>query len=746
MLSNGNFSLISCRHLKRCSRRLSTSNAVQATMKDGKEAVRKVGRIRNIGILAHIDAGKTTTTERMLFYSGRIRHMGEVHLGNTVTDYMEQERNRGITITSAAVTFSWNDHIFNLIDTPGHIDFTMEVEQTLNVMDGAIVVLDGSAGVEAQTLTVWRQADHYKIPRIVFTNKMDRHDASLTLSLESLQSKLGVPTLPLFLPLKEDRKLVGLLDLIALEKCVWRGERGEAVSRSRLTPADGGLWEESVAGRERLTDSLTDLDSSLADRVIALDSLQEVTSEELRAAVRRVTLSQSGVAVVCGSAYKNVGVQALMDTVVYYLPSPPDCTHAVTYSHFHHNLAAKVFKVTHDRHKGPLSFLRIYSGTLAKGQKVYNMRQQKSEPLTRIMVVEADDFDEVQEITEGNIAAVSGLQSTVTGDLLTSSLSAANAAKRSLSKAVNITEEEAEERFNVGAVVPDPVFFCSIEPPSQAYQQRLDEALAELQREDPSLRVSFDEEIGQTVLAGMGELHLEVIRERIRTEYKVAVDLGPMQIAYREMLQAPMTDTLVVNHTIGSYKHSVKVTLSLLPERRKDLLMLDRSKDNAENTTAITPRQLKSIRQGVTSGLAHGPILGSPVIGVTVMLHWLEVGRGTSDTILTSSVSQCIKKILAEAGTALMEPVMSLEVATDEQYLPTVLADLSRRRTQIRHIRVRGNNKMVEAMTPLAELLGYSKALRTITSGTASFSMEFDSFQEMGPLEQAEAIKRVTGF
>uniref|UniRef100_A0A1B6EU19 Tr-type G domain-containing protein n=1 Tax=Cuerna arida TaxID=1464854 RepID=A0A1B6EU19_9HEMI len=702
MISNWYLPRIFRRHLKRCIRRYSTTDVLEASMKSGSESARNLAKIRNIGILAHIDAGKTTTTERMLFYSGRIRHMGEVHLGNTVTDYMEQERNRGITITSAAVTFSWNGHRFNLIDTPGHIDFTMEVEQTLNVMDGAVVVLDGSAGVEAQTLTVWRQADHYQIPRIVYVNKMDRNDASLALSLESIQSKLGIPTLTLFLPLKEDRKLVGLLDLVSLEKCVWEGEQGEIISRRPLTPEDNRLWEESVAARERLTDSLTDLDSSLADQVIALDSLQEVTSADLMAAVRRVTLSQSGVAVVCGSAYKNVGVQAVMDAVVHYLPSPLDCTHAITYSNFGDNLAAKVFKVTHVKHKGPLSFLRLYSGTLTK--------------------------------------------STVTGDLLTSSLSAANAAKRNLSKEAKITEEEAEERFNISAVVPDPVFFCSIEPPSQAYQQRMDEALAELQREDPSLRVSFDEEIGQTVLAGMGELHLEVIRERIRSEYKIEVDLGPMQIAYREMLLAPMTDTLAVNHTIGNHKHSVKVTLSLLPEKRKDLLVLDRSKDSADNMASITPRQLKSIRQGVTSGLAHGPIIGSPMVGVTVMLHFLEVGRGTSDTILTSTVAQCIKKILVEASTALMEPVMSLEVVTGEEYLPTVLADLSRRRTQIQHISVRGNSKMVEARTPLAELLGYSKALRTITSGTASFTMEFDSFQEMGPLEQAEAIKKVTGF
>ncbi|XP_054264972.1 ribosome-releasing factor 2, mitochondrial [Macrosteles quadrilineatus] len=703
-------------------------------------------KIRNIGILAHIDAGKTTTTERMLFYSGKIRNMGEVHLGNTVTDYMEQERNRGITITSAAVTFAWHGHRFNLIDTPGHIDFTMEVEQALNVMDGAVIVLDGSAGVEAQTLTVWRQADHYHIPRIVFTNKMDRQDADLHLSLDSLRSKLDVCPLALFLPIKERGKLVGLVDVVRQERCVWRGERGEEITRATLSSADPQLYETMMQAREQLTDTLTDLDGQLADSVLQLESLADVTSEDLSQALRRVTLAQARVPVMCGSAYKNIGVQTIMNAVIDYLPSPTDCPQLSVYNYFKDTPSARVFKVIHDKHKGPLSFLRIYTGKLEKGQRLYNMKQDKSETITKLMVVEADDFEEVSEVTQGNIAAASGLKFSVIGDLLTSSASAASKAKLSLMKKEKLSEEEAEAKFNIGAVIPDPVFFCSIEPPSLASQQSLEDALKAIQKEDPSLRVSFDEEIGQTILAGMGELHLEVIRERIRSEYKIEADIGQMQIAYREKLTAPVTDTFSASHSIGNSKHYVKVTITLLNEKKKDIVILDKSKASIDNTSAITFRQLKQIRQGVESALTHGPVLGVPVMDVTVVVHWLEVGRGTSDTILASSVSQCIKKMLSAAGTVLVEPVMSLEVVTDEQCLPLVLADLSRRRSQVQQVTVRGNNKIVEAQTPLAELLGYSKALRTFTSGTSSFTMEFASFQEMGPTEQAEAIRRVTGF
>lgn len=725
-------------------RRVCISAAQRQNVKS-THGIHDIDKIRNIGILAHIDAGKTTTTERMLFYSGRIRNMGEVHHGNTVTDYMAQERDRGITITSAAVMFAWDKHRINLIDTPGHIDFTMEVEQSLNVMDGAIVILDASAGVEAQTLTVWHQADRYNIPRLVYCNKMDRSDGSLPLCLQSLKDKLSVCPLAIQLPIRDNGRLTGVVDLLNLEKCLWSGDRGEKLTREPLTEGDMLLWHEAKHAREKLTDMLSDIDNDLAETVIKLESLDNVSHQHLSEALRRICLAQKGVPVLCGSSYKNIGVQLLMDAVTDFLPSPNQCRQHKVFSAFQGNLAARAFKVIHDKQRGPIVFFRIYSGKLSKGSKLYNLQQNKWEQVGKVMIVEADDFEEVHEITEGNIAAVTGLKVTVTGDIVSNSVTAFNTAKKALSEE-HRTSGSSFEDFGLSAQIPDPVFFCSIEPPSQAYQSELDTALEQLQREDPSLRVNQNEETGQTILAGMGELHIDVIKERIRSEYKIDVELGPLQISYKETLTSAVSESHSVSHHIGSGKHNMKVTLTILPEKKKELLQLDKSKDNAANTAAITVQQMKAIRRGVLAGLAHGPILGAPVVDVNIMLHWLEVGRGTSDTIISAGVSQCIKKMLSEGSAVLLEPIMMLEVVTDENYLSSVLADLSRRRTTIKNIDSRGTHKVVTADTPLSEMLGYARDLRTLSSGTASFSMEFSFYQQMAPIDQVKAVKTVTGF
>lgn len=721
-------------------------SAIQKQNIKTAHGIHDIGKIRNIGILAHIDAGKTTTTERMLFYSGRIRNMGEVHHGNTVTDYMDQERNRGITITSAAVTFAWNKHQINLIDTPGHIDFTMEVEQALNVMDGAVVILDASAGVEAQTLTVWRQADRYSIPRLVYCNKMDRSDGSLPMSLQSLHAKLNVCPLAIQLPIKDNGKLTGIVDLLRLEKCLWSGDRGENLRREPLSEGDGSLWHEAKRSREKLTDTLSDLDNGLAETVIALESLDNISHQHLSEALRRVCLMQKGVPVLCGSSYKNIGVQLLMDAVTDFLPSPKQCRQHDMFSAFQGNLAARAFKVIHDKQRGPVVFFRIYSGKMSKGSKVYNVKQNKWEQTGKVMIVEADDFEEVSEITEGNIAAVTGMKVTVTGDMVSSSVTAFNAAKKAWSQKQGASSEEVNDDYGLSVQIPDPVFFCSIEPPSQAYQSELDTALEQLQREDPSLRVSQNEETGQTILAGMGELHIDIIKERIRSEYKIDAELGPLQISYKETLTNTIKESHSISHQIGTGKHNMKVTLSISPGKKKELLALDKSKDNASNTAAITLQQMKAINRGLLAGLAHGPILGAPVVDVNIMLHWLEVGRGTSDTIISAGVSQCIKKMMSEGGTVLLEPIMTLEVVTDENYLSVVLADLSRRRAVIEKIDTRGTHKVVRAETPLSEMLGYARDLRTLSSGTANFTMEFATYQQMAPIDQVKAIKAVTGF
>lgn len=583
----------------------------------------------------------------MLFYSGLIRNMGEVHHGNTVTDYMEQERQRGITITSAAVTFNWKDYRFNLIDTPGHIDFTMEVEQTLQILDGAIIVLDGSAGVEAQTLTVSRQADRYNIPRIIYINKMDRADADFDMSLQSIESKLNIETLPIQIPMKEAGVLEGIIDVITMEKLTFdKKHQGMNLIKTKITENDNKrLWDIVSEKRRVLTDRLSGLDDKLADIIIEQESLENVQSQILVDSLRRITISRKGVPVILGSSYKNIGVQPLMDSVILYLPSP-NIKDLNSYKYFDNNLAARVFKIVHDKKRGPITFFRIYSGSMKKGQKLYNMTREQNEQCTRLYIACADDYEEVAEVSLGNIAAVGGLKSTITGDLVTTSVSVGNRAKSIMLKENLNRPDYVNNFFASGANLLDPVFFCSIEPPSLSAQSALETALEELQREDPSLRVRNDLETEQIVLAGMGELHIEIIKERIKREYKIDVDLGPLQIAYKETIQDAVKDTLIMEHRIGQTNHQVNITMSLIPNYEgKKKILLDRSSETASNIDSIHPRVLNAIKNGVDSALLHGVKLSCPVINVGVKLHWLEIGRNTSDTIVSAAASQCIRKV-----------------------------------------------------------------------------------------------------
>ncbi|CAG5004429.1 unnamed protein product [Parnassius apollo] len=738
----------------------------------GSQYETKIEKIRNIGILAHIDAGKTTTTERMLFYSGTIRSMGEVHHGNTVTDYMEQERQRGITITSAAVSFPWHGMQINLIDTPGHIDFTMEVEQSLAVLDGAVIVLDASAGVEAQTLTVWRQASGYKVPRILYLNKMDREDADVNACVVSVRDKLQATPLVLHHPIVKDGKLIGLIDLVTRQEIIWTQGRGRNFVRRPLTEkADGYDWEKTMDSHRQLIDTLSSMDDHLAETIIQQESLDNIESSEINAAIRRCTLKMDAFPILCGSSYKNIGVQTLMDSIVSYLPSPLECNRI--YKSFGSDLAARAFKVQHDDQRGVLTFLRLYSGEIERGQKIYNLARDKSEQTGILYVALADEYQPVDKVTAGNIAVVSALKATMSGDLITSTQTSAKRARAQLSswlqepgqveelmlpsarqRLQNLDtepsrEELAEVLLGIGTTIPEPVFLCSIEPPSAAYQSALETALAELQREDPSLRVSTDDDTGQLVLAGMGELHLEIIKERIIREYKIEVELGALQIAYREALLGNGKQTLTVDRKIGNVRQSVKVVMSAKPVKgiaQDKILRLDKSPDSAANLSHVHPRVMQAIQQGVNTALRHGPKLGCPLVDVQVTLHWLEVGRGTSDSVITATVAQCLRKAFDEAESVLLEPVMALEVVVPESHSARVMADLMRRRVDVRHIHTRHNNKVVDCIAPLSELLGYSTTLRSLSSGLATFSMEFHSHRHMSPQDEEKAIKDVTGF
>ncbi|XP_068619121.1 ribosome-releasing factor 2, mitochondrial [Battus philenor] len=737
---------------------------------DGKFKT-KIENIRNIGILAHIDAGKTTTTERMLFYSGTIRSMGEVHHGNTVTDYMEQERQRGITITSAAVSFPWHGTQINLIDTPGHIDFTMEVEQSLAVLDGAVIVLDASAGVEAQTLTVWRQANGYRVPRILYLNKMDRPDADINACVRSVREKLQVTPLLVHTPITKEGKLIGLVDLVTCEEVIWTQGRGQNFIRRALTEKqDGGNWEKIMNSHRQLIDTLSSLDDQLAEIIIQQETLDNIAHQEVTDAVRRCTLNMKGFPVLCGSSYKNIGVQTLMDSIVSYLPSPLECNKI--YKVFGSELAGRAFKVQHDDQRGVLTFIRLYSGEIEKGQKIYNLAREKSEQTGSLYVALADEYKPVDKVTAGNIAVVSSLKATMSGDLITSTQSSAKRARVELSSWLEepgqvdelmlpsarqrlqnlesepTNDELAQVLLGIGTTIPEPVFLCSIEPPSAAYQTALETALAELQREDPSLRVTTDEDTGQLVLAGMGELHLEIIKERIIREYKIEVELGALQIAYREALLGPARATQAVDRKIGNQRQSIKVDMSAKPVKgvtQDKLFRLDKTADSAANLAHIHPRVMNSIHQGVQSALNHGPKLGCPLVDVQVTLHWLELGRGTSESVVTATVVQCLRKVFEEAESVLLEPMMALEVVVPESHAARVSADLMRRRVEVRGVQVRHANKVIDCIAPLSELLGYSSTLRSLSSGLASFTMEFHSHRHMSPLDEQKAIKDVTG-
>jgi len=714
---------------------------------------RNVSKTRNIGIMAHIDAGKTTTTERMLYYAGVIQSLGEVHKGDTVMDYMDQERARGITITSASITFSWMDHEINLVDTPGHVDFTTEVEKALRVLDGAVTILDASAGVEAQTMTVWRQADRYHVPRIIYLNKMDKPGAKFTDCLNQIESKLKSIPLPLHYPIGEGRQFKGIVDLVNLTIKKWEVDKtsmGAMFSIRSLTDGDLNNEIKSTALEKRLDliGKVADLDDELAGLILERESFENITPSELEQAIRRVTLEQTGIAVLCGSSYKNIGVQPLMDSIVSYLPSPKDRHHEFVEAYSANNLlCALAFKIQNDLQRGPLTFLRIYSGNIETGDKVYNVTQSKPEKTGRLYIAKADELAEVSLMSEGSIAVVSGLKQVVTGDTITSGVAAMNTARHWLAQKKSVPESEMSPVL-AGVQIPEPVFFCSIETSSLMYEKPLEQALAMLQREDPSLKVTLDSETGQTVIAGMGELHLEVILERIRTDYRVDASFGPYQVAYKETTCNDCSNNFILDKTVAGIKNYVQVNMSLeldLSQQGIPSVELGQSKESREHLATVSPAHLKAIKRGISSALSAGPLLSFPVTGIRVFVNSLDVGSRTTETMIQAAGAQCVAQLLRSGGTRLMEPFMRVEISIDGKYLHAVLADFSQHRADILDVTERNELKVVVAESPLSELRGYSKRIRILTSGTATFSMEFSQYKLMTAFDQSAAMKEITG-
>jgi elongation factor G len=671
-------------------------------------------QVRNIGIMAHIDAGKTTTTERILYYTGRTHKMGEVHEGAATMDWMEQEQERGITITSAATTAFWRDHRINIIDTPGHVDFTVEVERSLRVLDGAIAVFDSVAGVEPQSETVWRQADRYRVPRIAFINKMDRTGADFFGSVQSMVDRLGAKPVPVHLPLGQEEHFRGVIDLVEMHSVVWADPLGTKIETGEI-PAE--LAEQAQEYHHQLIDSIAEHDEELLETYL-LDE-ESVTPEMIRRALRKATLAAAITPVLLGSAFKNKGVQPLLDAVIDYLPSPLDVppVHGVD-PRTEHELSrrpapdepfsALAFKVMSDPYVGKLTYFRVYSGTVRAGDRVLNTTNGRTERIGRILQMHANHREEREQIGAGEIAAAVGLKSTTTGDTL----------------AVDTAPIRLESMS-----FPDPVIAVAIEPKTKGDQDKLSQGLQRLADEDPTFQVRSDEETGQTLISGMGELHLEIIVDRLLREFRVDANVGRPQVAYRETVSRPVQKVQgrFVRQTGGSGQYG-DVIIDLEPaEPGEGYEFIDKIVGGA-----IPKEYIPAVDLGIQEAMDSGVLAGFPVVDVRVTLvdgSYHDVD--SSERAFKIAGSMAFKEALKRAKPKLLEPVMAVEVITPEDYLGDVMGNLNARRGRVEHLEPRGNAQAVRARVPLAEMFGYATDLRSMTQGRATFTMQFDRYEEV---------------
>jgi elongation factor G len=671
-------------------------------------------RYRNIGIIAHIDAGKTTTTERVLFYTGKTHRLGNVDEGTTVTDWMEQERERGITIVSAAVTAFWKDHQINIIDTPGHIDFTAEVQRSLRVLDGGVVIFDAVQGVEPQSETVWRQADLYRVPRICFVNKMDRVGASYGRTIEMIRDRLAANPIAVQMPIGREADFSGLIDLIAEEMIVWSDETGSTPERGPIPDEFKG---EVAERRLKMVEQIAETDEVLTDKFL---EGEQIDQDELVKALRRAVIDGEATPVLCGSSLKNKGVQTLLDAVVAYLPSPieipdvsglkPDSDEQVTRPPDPEApLSALVFKIVTDPYVGRLAYFRVYSGKVKKGSTVYNSTNETRERVGRLLRMYADRREDIEEVLAGDIGAVLGMKETFTGDTL---CDAANPI---------VLEQIA---------FPDPVIFVAIEPKTMADQDRLSEALQKLAEEDPTFRVGVDENTGQTLIWGMGELHLEVLLDRMLREFNVQAKVGRPRVAFRESIrrEVPEVDYRHVKQT-GGRGQFAHIVIHVEPtEPGEGIVFEDKIRGGS------IPREfIPAVEQGIRESAEAGVLAGYPVIDVKVTLvdgSWHEVD--SSDLAFKVAGSMAFKEALNRGAPVLLEPIMKAEIVTPEDYLGEVTGDLAARRAAIEAVEVRpGGIQAIDAMVPLAEMFGYATELRSMTQGRGAFTMEFDHYEQV---------------
>ncbi|GBD28583.1 Elongation factor G [bacterium HR31] len=679
-------------------------------------------RIRNIGIVAHIDAGKTTTTERILFYTGRVHRLGEVDEGSATMDWMVQERERGITITSAATTCFWRDHRINIIDTPGHVDFTIEVERSLRVLDGAVVILSAVEGVQPQSETVWRQADRYRVPRILYVNKMDRVGADFLRVVDMVRERLGAPAVPVQLPVGSEESFQGVVDLVRMKSILYLDDLGTRSSETAIPPEIQDLVD---AYRERLLEAAAECDDAVMLRYL---EGQPVPEADLRRAIRKGTLSGRLVPVLAGSSFRNKGVQPLLDAVVDYLPSPLDIgavrgtnprTGEVEERPVDEQapFCALAFKIMTDPYVGKLTYFRVYSGTLRAGSYVFNATRGVRERVSRILLMHANHREDIPEATAGNVVAAVGLRDTTTGDTLC---------------------DEAAPLVLEPIQFPEPVISVAVEPKTKADSEKLTAALAKLAEEDPSFRVRFDPETGQTLIAGMGELHLEIITDRLVREFKVEAHVGRPQVAYKETIRQPARgEGRFIRQTggRGQYGHAV-VEIEPLP-RGTGFEFVDRI------TGGVIPREfIKPVEDGVREAMESGVLAGYPVVDVRVTLvdgSYHEVD--SSELAFKIAGSLAFKDAARKAKPVLLEPVMKVEVTTPEAYMGDVLADLNARRGRIQAMEQRQGLRVITALVPLAEMFGYATDLRSRTQGRAVYTMEFSHYEEVPAAVAEEVLK-----
>jgi elongation factor G len=691
-----------------------------------------LAKVRNIGIMAHIDAGKTTTTERILFYTGITYKIGEVHEGAAVMDWMEQEQERGITITSAATKCEWKGYTIQIIDTPGHVDFTVEVERSLRVLDGAVAVYDGVAGVEPQTENVWRQADKYHVPRMCFVNKLDRTGADFFRCVQMMIDRLNATPLVLQIPIGLEGDHIGVVDLINMKALTWRGEtqKGDDYAIEEI-PAE--LLDSATEWREKLIETLADVDDDVM--VKYLDG-EELSIDEIKAAIRRSTIASKANPVLCGSAFKNKGVQPMLDAVVDYLPSPLDVpaiegtaqdgeTPLLRKPSNDEPFSGLAFKIQTDKHLGKLTYVRVYSGTLDSGSQVINSTKDRKERIGKIYQMHANKREERPTAWAGDIIAVQGLKQTTTGDTLS---------------------DPAHPVILESMTFPEPVIQVAIEPKTKSDQEKLGTAIQRLAEEDPTFRVWNDEETGQTVIAGMGELHLDILVDRMRREFNVEANIGKPQVAYRETIRGSVEKlTFVHKKQTGGSGQYAKVVVTVEP------LPLAADGPTYEFVNAVSggriPREfIPSVDAGAQDALQYGVLAGYPLVGVRLTLvdgQYHEVD--SSEMAFKIAGSMVMKEAARKADPALLEPMMSVEVTTPEDNMGDVIGDLNSRRGIIQSMEERSGARVVKALVPLSEMFGYVGDLRSKTQGRASYSMQFDSYAEVPQSVAKEIIAKATG-